>query len=133
MTEKRFNRSHEMRVGQIGITDELHDSGDEMFPKNLTEDETVHLLNKFNEQNERLWEDVEESCLELTKINLKMIEISKRDLTDVERIFLKNICKELELPVFCCMDEDKFCDDCHTCIDLQSEYYADIMSGINEL
>lgn len=40
-----------MRNGQIGITDELHDSGDKSFPKNLTVNETVELLNMLHEEN----------------------------------------------------------------------------------
>ena len=51
MTEKRFKRVYSMRNGQIGITDELHDSGDKSFPKNLTVNETVELLNMLHEEN----------------------------------------------------------------------------------
>ena len=86
MTEnKRFKRVYAMRYGQIGITDELHNCGDKWFPKNLTEDETVDLLNQLNDENNQLKQglkDDSELIGQLQKENkqlLKELYESERD------------------------------------------------------
>lgn len=74
--------------------------------------------------------DVEYAFTKLNKINQKLLEISNRDLLDIERIFLKNICKELKLSIFCCLNEDNFCNSCGECSRLIDDYNADIMRGL---
>ena len=83
MTEKRFTVHTLIEDYEVGEDDlkghmvEILDNGNHMTYK-----ECCDLLNKQHKQLERL-ENVLQS-------------FSKRDLLDVERIFLQNICKELK-------------------------------------
>lgn len=86
MTEnKRFKRVHAMRYGQIGITDELHNCGDKWFPKNLTEDETVDLLNKLNDENEQFHNLARDYNIPLSKLGTTFEDFLNSDtVTDLE-------------------------------------------------
>ena len=113
MTEKRFNRVYEMRYGQIGITDELHDSGDKRFPKNLTTKETVDLLNELYDEKERIINIIkgkrEESHKELNVWKISSLKERKEKqilIREVEIMLLTNILQEIgEVNDLCCLSK----------------------------
>ena len=82
MTEtERFKIAHEYRKGQLPIHDRFHKGSDDMFPQNLSLEETVILLNQ-------LWNQVwRVDTSNISKLNdLGMIDniITKTDLSSHE-------------------------------------------------
>lgn len=131
MTERFYFDELEGEVVDT-VTTECYEVDEYRFDRGI-----VRKMNELDEESKQLKKeikilnkDVEHSFSKLNKINSTLIDFSTRDLTEIERIFLKNLCRELEVSVFCCLDEERFCEGCRECIKLIEDYNSDIMSNL---
>ena len=108
-------------------TQSIHDSiNDDFYFCTDLEKLCNHLNNQHNLIN-IIKNDISNEFFKLNRIQKKALEFNKRDLTPVERIFLKNFCKEAGIPVFCESNEEKFCENCRDCIEYTEDYYLNVI------
>lgn len=84
MTEKRFTLKH------FEGTDWAYDNGKPIYTK-----EMVGLLNQLNDENKGLKRELDYKIIQLNRIYNVISNMSKRDLTQTERVFFNTLCKEL--------------------------------------
>lgn len=126
MWEEEYYIFDSETISEEEVDEKIQYDGYRAFEDSMQGDEVVRKLNDQCTLIELLRKDVLESFSELNKIQQTVFDFNKRDLSDIEKIFLKNFCKEAGIKVFCELIEDNFCNICGECHKLIDDYYSEV-------